>query len=97
MSRLRARCLQDAKALGEPAPVGHTQDLVIRGPPPSGAIGVGSSDGYDLFKILNVNSFMEVKVPNSAIGSLMGMGWSNTSDVSFTAFLHPNYVGLFRC
>lgn len=57
-SRLRARCLRDAKALGEPAPIGphtgygHPGNIHGGGPPPSGAIGVGSSGGYNHFKVL---------------------------------------------
>lgn len=56
-SRLRARCLRDAKALGEPVLVrphsgyGHPRNMRGGGPPPSSDLGVGSSAGYNHFKV----------------------------------------------
>ncbi|KAK3012527.1 hypothetical protein RJ639_009100 [Escallonia herrerae] len=55
-SRLRARCLRDAKAGAGPVPVGPVKgfgppvNLRGRGPPPSGTIGAGSSGEYELLQ-----------------------------------------------
>ncbi|CAK9167604.1 unnamed protein product [Ilex paraguariensis] len=55
-SRLRTRCLRDANAGAEPAPVepvprlGPSRSLPGARPPPSGPIGAGSSGRYEILK-----------------------------------------------
>ncbi|KAK9271562.1 hypothetical protein L1049_001923 [Liquidambar formosana] len=109
-SRLRVRTLRDANAGVEPAPVGAMQgfgpagSLPGRGPPSSGAIGAGSSGGYEFVKgggheyepqsypvpsaatgYPNVNSSMEAKIPNNAVGPGIGTGGSNIPNIGEVA------------
>lgn len=73
------------------------QGFSRKGPFPSGVIGASSSGGYDNFKgtaeghgypiqsthtgYPNMNNSVEVKIPNSAIASVLGMGGSNISNI----------------
>lgn len=58
MSRLRARCLRDAKVIGEPAPIrphtGYGHPGIVHGGPPPGSDsrGFGSPGTYSHFKVL---------------------------------------------